>query len=69
MNWRQAINWTNVNLLSIGRLQTEFNENSIKTQPVIFIQGNAFEIVVCNVAAILRWPERAKHLQSSYTAV
>ena len=42
MTWRQAIIWTNVDLLSI-------EQNLIEN----FIQQNVFENVVCEMAAIL----------------
>ena len=42
---RQAITWTDAGSLSIGRLGANFIE--IRRFSVIFIQENAFEIVVC----------------------
>ena len=41
---RQAITWTNADLLSFEPLGTNFSEICIKN---IFIQENAFENVVC----------------------
>ena len=52
---RQAIIWTNAWTLLIGplwpKLQWNFNCNSN-----IFIQENAFESVVCEMAAMWSWP-------------
>ena len=48
---RQAITWTNADLLSIGPLETNFNE-ILSQGSIIFIQENAFENVVCKMAAI-----------------
>ena len=50
---RQAIIWTNVGILLIGPLGTNFSEILIKN---VFIQENAFESVVCETAAILSRP-------------
>ena len=52
---RQAIIWTNAGLLLIGPLGTNFSEILIENSN-IFIQENAFESVVCEVAAILSRP-------------
>ena len=53
---RQAIIWTNAGILLIGpirnKLQWKFNRNSN-----IFIHENAFESVVCEMAAILSRPQ------------
>ena len=49
---RQAIIWTNTGILLIGPLGTNFNRNSN-----IFIQENAFENVVCEMASILSRPQ------------
>ena len=45
----QAIIWTNAWILLIGLLGTNFSE--------IFIHENAFENVVCEMAAILSRPQ------------
>ena len=53
---RQAIIWTNVHLLSIGPLGTNFAKLNQNTK--LFVQENAFESIVCEMAAILsreRW--------------
>ena len=42
---RQAIIWTNAEILSIALLGTNFSETRIAIR--IFIQENAFEIAVC----------------------
>ena len=42
---RQAIIWTDAGLLSIGPLRTNFTK--------LFIHENAFENIVCGMAAIL----------------
>ena len=53
---RQAIIWTYDGILSIGnKLQWNLNQNSY-----IFIQENAFEKVVCEMAAILSRPQCVK---------
>ena len=53
---RQAITWTNAGLLSIGPLRTSFSAIRIEIQ--VFIDENAFENIVCEMADILskgRW--------------
>ena len=50
--WHQAITWTKAHLLSIGPLGTNFSEIWIKIQNFSLIK-NAFENVVCEMAAIL----------------
>ena len=52
---RQAIIWTNAGILLIGPLGTNFSEISVEI--LIFIQENALESVVCEMAAILSRPE------------
>ena len=47
---RQAIIWTNVGILLIGHLGTNFSEN-------LFIYENAIESVVCEMASILSRPQ------------
>ena len=49
----QALFWTNAGILLIGPLGTNFNV-------MIFIQENAFEIVVWKLADILSWPQYVK---------
>ena len=46
---RRAITWSNADLLSI-ELQGNLNRNTM-----IFAQENAFENVICKIAAILYW--------------
>ena len=48
---RQAIIWTIVGILLIGPMGTNFSEILIGI-PNIFIQENAFENVVCEMASI-----------------
>ena len=48
---RQAITWTNTELLSIGPLQRHFSVILIKR--LFFIQKNASENFICEMAAIL----------------
>ena len=53
----QVITWTDAGLLLIGYLGTNFSEIQIKILP-FSIQENVFEIVICEMAAILfkgRW--------------
>ena len=56
---RQAIIWTNAEILLIGpiKLQWNFDWNSN-----IFILENAFQNVVCEMASILSRPQCVKHL-------
>ena len=51
----QAIIWTNAGILLIEPLGTNFSEILVKNS-YIFIQENAFEKVLCIMAAILSWP-------------
>ena len=51
---RKAIIWTNAGILSIWTLGTNVSE--ILSETHIFIQENAFEYVVCEIAAILSRP-------------
>ena len=51
--WRQAIIWINVGILLI-RIKLQWNRNR---NLHIFIQENAFESVVCKMAAILSRPQ------------
>ena len=46
---RQAIIWANAGIMLIQSIGTNFNE--------IFIQENAFENIVCKMAAILSRPQ------------
>ena len=50
---RQAIIWTNAGILLIWPLGTNFSEKNLKQNSHIFIQENAFENIVCEMAAIL----------------
>ena len=58
-DWRQAIIWTNVGMLLIGTLGTNFSKN-FNQNPNIFIWENAFESVICEMAAILSGPQCVK---------
>ena len=51
-NRRQAITWINAILLLIRPLGTNFSEIQ---NTKLFIEGNAFENVVCEMAAISPW--------------
>ena len=53
---RQAIVWTNAGILLIEPLGTNFSEFRIQNSS-IFIQENAFENVVCEMASILSRPQ------------
>ena len=53
---RQAIIWTNAGILLITPLGTNFNEFFYRNS-YIFIQENAFQNVVCKIAAILSRPQ------------
>ena len=50
-NRHQVIIWTNTGLLLIGSLAAYIND--IRVKITIFIAENAFENVVCKMAAIL----------------
>ena len=52
---RQDIIWANAEILLIRNLGTNFSEK-LKWNPYIFIQENAFQNVVCEMAAILFRP-------------
>ena len=52
MVWRQAIIWTNAELLSVTPLETNFSQVLFELQN-FFIQENAFENVVWKVSASL----------------
>ena len=53
---RQAIIWTNAGILLIGPLETKFSE----INSYVFMHENAFENVVCEMAAILSRPQCVK---------
>ena len=53
---RQAIIWTNAEILLIGPLGTNFSEILIEIITFSF-KKNAFESVVCETAAILSRPQ------------
>ena len=62
----QAIIWTNAGILLIWPLRTNFSE-SLSERHIfsfmkmhIFIHENAFETVVCEMSAILFWPQCVK---------
>ena len=58
--WTKAITWTNADSLTTGPLRTNFWKVWIKIQT--FCQENAFENVVCKMAAILFMPHVLKYL-------
>ena len=53
----QAIIWTNAGTLLIEPLGTNFSEILIGIQIMIFIQENALENVVCEMASIFSRPQ------------
>ena len=59
---RQAIIQTNDGILLIGPLRNKFQWN-LKQNWCIFIQENAFETVVCEMASILSQPQCVKYGQ------
>ena len=66
---RQAITWTTVHVLSNGLSEKKNQWNSNKYTK-LFIQENAFENVVCEIAAILsRWDELRATIWSRYNGV
>ena len=60
---RQAIIWTNAGILVNGPLGTNFSEILIEIQ-TFFIQENALEYVICEMASILSRPQCVKKLQT-----
>ena len=56
---RQAIIWTNAGIVLIGALGTNVSEN-FDWNLYIFIEENAFENVVCEMASILSRPQCVK---------
>ena len=52
----QAIIWTNAGLM-IRLLGTNLSEILIEKNSHIFIHENAFESVVCEMSAIVSWPQ------------
>ena len=54
---RQAIIWTNVGILLIGPLGTQFNETLIEIRTFSLKKMPIYENVVCKMAAILSWPQ------------
>ena len=59
----QAIIWTNTGILSTGPLGTNFNEMLyIYQNSYIFNEENAFENIVCGMAAILSRPQWVNRL-------
>ena len=63
---RQAIISTNVGLLLIGPLGTNFSEILIKLQQISWNE-NPFENFVCKMAATLSRPQRVENADSSST--
>ena len=61
-----AITETNADLLSIGSLRTDLQWN-FNQFIIIFIQENAFENVVCTMAAILLSPQIANYVDRGVT--
>ena len=61
-----AITETNADLLSIGSLRTDLQWNFNQFM-IIFIQENAFENVVCTMAAILLSPQIANYVDRGVT--
>ena len=59
---RQAIIWTNAEILLIHLLGTNFSVK-FDQKPNIFIQENALENVICEMLSILSPPECVKHSQ------
>ena len=56
---RQPVIWTNDVILLIGPLATNFSEILYQNSK-LFVQENAFESVVCDMAAILSRPQCVK---------
>ena len=62
---RQAIIWTNAEMLLIQTLERNFCETLSEIQ-YIFIQENTSENVICEMAAILSQPQCVKTWMSNY---
>ena len=62
---RQAIIWTNAEILLIRTLERNFCETLSEIQ-YIFIQENTFENVICEMATILSQPQCVKTWMSNY---
>ena len=61
---RQVIIWTNVGLLLIGTLRTNFSE--ILSEIFAFsLKKNVFENVVCKMATTLLWPQCVNSVEVS----
>ena len=58
---RQTILWTNDGILLIGPLETNLSEIFYRNSN-IFIQENALENVVCEMASILSRPQCVKEI-------
>ena len=56
----QAIIWSNVGILLIGPLGTNFSEFNFNNDSNILIQENAFESAICKIMVILSWPQCVK---------
>ena len=54
--WRQAIIWTNTGILLIELLRNKIQWN-LNRNSYIYINENAFQNAVCEMAAILSWPQ------------
>ena len=63
----RAIIWINAGILLIGPLGTNFSEISIKI--LTFIHENAFESVVCEMAAILFRPQLKESQVTTHTVL
>ena len=61
---RQAIIWTNDGILLIGPLGTNISEILSKNSH-IFIQENAFQNIICEVAAILSRTQCVKYVRKN----
>ena len=62
---RQAIFWTNAEILLIGPLGTNLDKILIETHT--FFQGNAFEYVVWKMVVISSWPQCVNSESQSFT--
>ena len=55
--WRQAIIWTNAGILLIGTSGTNCSEILIEILIFSFKKMHKFESGICEMAAILSWPQ------------
>ena len=66
---KKAIVWNNIGILSIGPLEANLSEILIKMYMKIFIPENAFDNIVCEMAATLSRPQCVNIIGSCYDMI